>query len=287
MNKTRKWHVINIKARFNQCDSHYIDVFRELADKDTLVFITRNRCMSIKSVEECEFKDNNNQPLWIKASLLIYSIIDQNAFYNRRNRKEVSVNLDSDIVSNKHEEILFFVPSIHILAIRKNSTISLNNVVLYLFEALNRIEPDGFDVSIICERDILDKILSAYAILRIEAKVSYSNPGGLGHTSDFQKIFEDKTKGMGGNEFRITAIGSPEHPLIAEEDGIIEAIVNMAEQNGTVKATIQSTETSEYEKINSGEHPRIIDLIKVLHDFYCVLYVELMNLFNHNDNDKQ
>ena len=132
----------------------------------------------------------------------------------------------------------------------------------------------------------MDRILSAHAILKIEAIVSYSNPGGLGHTNDFQKLFEDKAKGMGGNEFRITADGSPEHPLIAEEDGIIEAIVNMAEQNGTVKATIQSTENSEYEKINSGEHPRVIDLKEVLHDLYCLLYEVLMNLFKHNDYDK-
>lgn len=276
------WYVINIKARRDQNTAHYVRAFRSLQEEDPLVDLSRNRCESLKSVTFSEILDNDSAPHWIKVTLLAYTMIDPEAFYNRRSREDITMeNWDSDVVANKKEAELIFIPSVHVLAIKKSSDITLNNVLKYLSEALNRIEPDGFDVSVIVERDILNRILTAHAIMRIEANVSYSNPS---HTRGFQQTFETKLRGMGADKFSMIAQGTAEHPLVDEEDGMIQAVVNLAEQNGTVKATIQATENAKLENIDSNEHPRVIVVPQIINNIYSTLYNELRTIFGHNNN---
>lgn len=281
INRQTTWHVINIKARREQNAAHYVNVFRSLQEEDPLVELSRNRCESLKSVFFSEILDNDSVSQWIKVTLLAYTMIDPEAFYNRRSREDITMeDWDSDVVANKREAELIFIPSVHVLAVKKSSDISLNNVLKYLSEALNRIEPDGFDVSVIVERDVLDRILKAHAIMKIEATVSYSNPG---NTSGFQNVFESKLKGMEADKFSMIAQGTSEHPLIDEEDGMIQAVVNLAEQNGTVKATIQETENAKLENIDSNEHPRTIVVRQIINNIYSTLYNELRTLFGHNN----
>ena len=281
INRQTTWHVINIKARREQNAAHYVNAFRSLQEEDPLVELSRNRCESLKSVFFSEILDNDSVSQWIKVTLLAYTMIDPEAFYNRRSREDITMeDWDSDVVANKREAELIFIPSVHVLAVKKSSDISLNNVLKYLSEALNRIEPDGFDVSVIVERDVLDRILKAHAIMKIEATVSYSNPG---NTSGFQNVFESKLKGMEADKFSMIAQGTSEHPLIDEEDGMIQAVVNLAEQNGTVKATIQETENAKLENIDSNEHPRTIVVRQIINNIYSTLYNELRTLFGHNN----
>lgn len=278
-NRQTTWHLINIKARRNQSTDHYVQAFHRLSDEDPMIALPRDKSGSLKSMIFSEHLDERNQPKWIQATLLSYTIVDPNAFYNKRSQEDVDIdNWDSDIVANKKEAELFFIPSVHTLAVRRSSDISLINIVLYLSEALNRIEPDTFDVDIIVERDILERILNAHAVFSIEANVSYSNPG---HTNGFEAAFDSKLRGMEPSRFNITATGSREHPLINEEDGMLQAIVNLSEHNGSVKATIQPTANSKLEKVDSSEHPRILVIPQIVNDVCSTIYNAIRGIFNN------
>jgi hypothetical protein len=273
------WHLINIKARRNQRVEHYVQAFHRLHEEDPMINLPRGKSGSLKSVTFSELSDERNEPKWIQAILLSYTIIDPAAFYNKRSQEDVGMDdWDSDIVANKKEADLFFIPSVHTLAVRHNSDISLANIVLYLSEALNRIEPDTFDVDVIVERDILEKILNAHAVYSIEANVSYSNPG---HTNGFEAAFESKLRSMEPSRFNITATGSREHPLISEEDGMLQTIINLSEHNGSIKATIQPTANSKLEKIDSSEHPRILVIPQIVDDFCSTIYNAIRGIFNN------
>lgn len=273
------WHLINIKARRNQSTNHYVQSFHRLYDEDPMIALPRGKSGSLKSMTFSEILDERNQPKWIQAILLSYTIIDPTAFYNKRSQEDVDMDdWDSDIVANKKETELFFIPSVHTLAVRRNSDISLANIVLYLSEALNRIEPDTFDVDVIVERDILERILNAHAVYSIEANVSYSNPG---HSNGFEAAFDSKLRGMEPSRFNITATGSREHPLINEEDGMLQAIVNLSEHNGSVKATIQPTANSKLEKIDSSEHPRILVIPQIVNNVCSTIYNAIRGIFNN------
>ena len=154
-NRQTTWHLINIKTRRNQSASHYVQAFHRLYEEDPMIALPREKSGSLKSMAFSELLDESNQPKWIQATLLSYTIIDPTAFYNKRSQEDVDMDdWDSDIVANKKEAELFFIPSVHTLAVRRSSDISLANIVLYLSEALNRIEPDTFDVDAIVARYI-------------------------------------------------------------------------------------------------------------------------------------
>lgn len=276
-NHQTAWHLINIKARREQNVNHYVQIFRRLLEIDPLVELLRGKCGSVKSMTFSEEQDENFNPKWIKTILLSYTIIDPDAFYDRRTQQDVNIeDWNSDLVANKNEAELIFIPSVHTLAVKRTSSITLKSIITYLTEALNRIEPDTFEVSIIVERDILERILRAHAVYTIEANISYSNPG---HTNGFMAAFDSKLRNMQPNDFTIVAKGSVNHPLLNETDGMLQTIVNLSEREGTVKATIQPTEGSRLEKIDSNDHPRILVVPQIVNDIYSTLYNTLRSLF--------
>lgn len=270
-NQQTVWNLVNIKARQEQTASHYVEVFRRLYAEDPLIKFPRGgKSGSLKNIQFSELLEEDGTPRWIHIGLLSYTVIDPEAFYNKRSREDVKMeNWDENIVANKKEADLYFIPSIHTLAVKSNAEIGLKNVVYYLAEALNRIEPEIFDVDVIVEKDILNKILTAHLITHLYANISYSNPG---HTHGFEAAFDSKLRGMGGGRFEFTATGSKERPLNNEEDGMLPAIVNLSEQNGYVRATIQSTANSKLEKIDSSEHPKKLILPRIVDDICSTLY---------------
>lgn len=276
-NKQTTWHVINIKARTNQNTEHYVRTFRALQEEDPLIELPREKCESLKSITFSEELENDSNNKWINMTLLSYTMIDPEAFYDRRNRQDVNFeDWNKDIVANKKEAELIFIPSVHTMVVKRNSAISLKNIILYLNEALNRIEPETFDISIVVERDILDRILNAHAVCAIEANLSYSNPG---HTDGFIAAFDDKLRNMQPNEFTIMAKGSKEHPLVNEEDGLLQSIVNLSERDGALKAIIQPTEGSKLETIETKDHPRILVIPQTINNIYSTLYNTISTIF--------
>lgn len=278
-NRQTTWYLINIKARRAQTTEHYVQAFRNLYEQDPLISFPRSgKSGSLKYATFSNLLDENNTPKWIQIGLLSYTIIDPEAFYNKRSRENVTMdNWNEDIVANKKETDLYFIPSVHTLVVRCNSDISLKNIVYYLSEALNHVEPETFDVDIIIERDILDRILNAHAVTHLYANISYSNPG---HTRGFEAAFDRKLREMGASRIEFTATGSKDHPLNSEYDGMLQSVVNLSEQNGYVQATIQSTENAKFEKIDSSEHPRKLVVPQIVNDICSTIYNTIRSIIH-------
>ena len=278
-NRQTTWYLINIKARRDQTTEHYVQAFRNLYEQDPLISFPRSgKSGSLKYATFSNLLDENNTPKWIQIGLLSYTIIDPEAFYNKRSRENVTMdNWNEDIVANKKETDLYFIPSVHTLVVRCNSDISLKNIVYYLSEALNQVEPETFDVDIIIERDILDRILNAHAVTHLYANISYSNPG---HTRGFEAAFDRKLREMGASRIEFTATGSKDHPLSSEYDGMLQSVVNLSEQNGYVQATIQSTENAKFEKIDSSEHPRKLVVPQIVNDICSTIYNTIRSIIH-------
>ena len=278
-NRQTTWYLINIKARRDQTTEHYVQAFRNLYEQDPLISFPRSgKSGSLKYATFSNLLDENNTPKWIQIGLLSYTIIDPEAFYNKRSRENVTMdNWNEDIVANKKETDLYFIPSVHTLVVRCNSDISLKNIVYYLSEALNHVEPETFDVDIIIERDILDRILNAHAVTHLYANISYSNPG---HTRGFEAVFDRKLREMGASRIEFTATGSKDHPLNSEYDGMLQSVVNLSEQNGYVQATIQSTENAKFEKIDSSEHPRKLVVPQIVNDICSTIYNTIRSIIH-------
>lgn len=275
------WNVINIKARDNQVPSHYVDAFRSLKEQDPLVEVYGKKCISVLSYSESELLEEDGSPKWIQLNIMHYTIVDPTAFYDIREHKGVDIDWNKDIVANMHEAELYFIPSEHKLAVKRNAKISLKNILLYLNEAFEHIEPESFDVTVVLDHDMIMRILNAHTIYSIEANISYSNPG---HTKGFAKMFEDNMLQLNPNKFLLSAAGTKDNPLVKNEDGIIEAVTNLAEENGSIKATIVEQEGGNRVRIDSKEHPRILVVPEIVNGMCSTIYHAIKNAFRSHES---
>jgi len=53
---------------------------------------------------------------------------------------------------------------------------------------------------------------------------------------------------------------------------MLQSIVNLSEQNGYVKATIQATENGNLEQIDSSEHPRKLVIPQIIDNICSTIY---------------
>lgn len=276
-NRITSWFLINIKARTDQQPSHYVQTLKNLEKEDPMVELRREKCISLKSIEFSPETDNNSICKWIKLKLISYTIIDTDSFYNKREKEDVHIDdWDNDIVANRKEAEVYFIPSVHTVAVKQNSQINIKHIVEYFSESLNRLEPETFDVNIITERDVLDQILNAYSIQKIEASILYSNPSS---TNGFRGAFDSKLRAMNPSQFEIVAKGTKDNPLVNEEDGMINAIVDAAERDGNIIATIMPTEGAKLVRIDSREHPRKLRIPQIVHSIGASLYNAMINIF--------
>jgi len=285
-NRQTTWYVINIKARRNQVPQHYVDVWNLINERDPLIELPRttNRFASIRTMSFSQQCDSDNIPQYIETKLVAYTLIDPERFYNRRTKEDMAIDWNTDIAANKKESTLIFIPSVHTLVVKKNSEITINYILTYLQGALDVIEPEGFDVDIIKDRETLDQILRAHALISIDAHISFSNPG---HTEGFQAIFENKMRDANPHSFDIKISGTQEHPLsCGEEDGLVQSIINISEGNGTVKAVVQRGENTGLEVIDTEDHPFILKIPQIINDICSTLYNELRTRYaNQNNNE--
>jgi len=282
VNRRTSWYVINVKARRQQNESHYVDAFEAIATSDPLVEVGRvsNRYMSIKSLSKSEILTNAGCPTWMQLTVVAYTIIDENAFYNRRSKEDITMEWDSDIVANKKETDLIVIPAVHKVVMKHNSDITLNYVVEYLEGALNSIESEGFDVTTVKDQETIDKIRSAKKLISMKANISYSNPG---HGNTFNGLFDQKMQASNLISAEITLQGSTDHPLSRETDGMVDAILNISEQNGTVEAIVQNGESHlSQEKIITSEHPFIMRLSQIIGSVCTTLYNELKTRYSNH-----
>lgn len=280
INRKTTWHVINIKARTEQTPMHYVNAFREINSQDPLIEMerTREKYISIRSMRECTITTTDGCPRWIELNLVAYTMIDTNAFYNRRSKEDVQMAWNEDVVANKKEAQLIFVPAVHKVVVKRNSKISLNYLLQYLFGALEFVEPDTFDVDTVKDRDTLDRIMTAEKLLSLTAHVSFSNPG---RGDGFIALLDAKTRESNTSSLDITLQGSENNPLQQAEDGLVNALVNMSEENGSIQAVIQNGSAISREVIDSKYHPMIFQVPQIIGDIVSTMYNAVVARFNN------
>jgi hypothetical protein len=271
-----KWYVINIKAHKRQNAEHYVQLFENIKNEDPIIPIYASKCASIQQINFGP-RNEKNIPHWIEIILMTYTIVDADSFYNKRKKEDVMLeSWNPDWVANKNEVQLIFVPDIHVLALKKSSKVSLNSVVKYLSLAAEHFEADMFDITPIKDRGIISRIQNAHSITKIEAKISFSNPA---HTDDFLGLFDNKLKEMNPGSFEIKAENKNDLPLNHQEDGLIDAMINLSECNGVVKARIKETEDSKYVVINTNDYPAEYEIICYQRELWSYIRNFLINIY--------
>lgn len=280
--KKTVWYVVNIKSRGIQTPETYVEAFEKLQKEDPLIHLRANRFLSIKSMFKSEFFESEGYVRSILVKLSAYDILDHDRFYNKRKKESVSLQLDPDIVANEIETSLIFVPRVHRFAIRTNSEISLNYVQKYFQEAFDKVMGKGsFDVTIVKDKDVVQRIISSYQIYSIKADLTFSNNDRS--ISGFQKVFDHKIREMNPTRFQMNIQGTSRQPLQAVPDGLIQAAANLSESNGYINARVREYEGSRISHINTNDYPLNMSVTNAGDDLNTATYNELINRFDNNE----
>lgn len=116
------WFTINMKAYTDQVPEKYITAIFKLIKNDPLVKIRGNRHISVEGYDILGDKD---LPKMIVLRLCAYDIMDPDAFYDIKQKKQAFPNISPDIVSNKKSCELYFVPDVHRFMVQKSGRMSL------------------------------------------------------------------------------------------------------------------------------------------------------------------
>lgn len=273
------WYLINITARTNQTPSHYVEALEKLVNEDPLINIKGEKYISARKLELSREKCNG-LPSWIILNLTSYIIVDTGAFYSRTKKEKVSIEWDSDIVVNFRESDVIFIPSKHIAAVRATSKITYTQIWEYFSEALNIIEPDGFDVNVCIDHHFIESIRTAREIVNIKAEISFSNPTYTDGFESFQSLLDDKMREANPEKVGINIFGSKSSPLEVSDDGLVEATLSIAENNGTVEAVVRENVDSPYTIVNSKDHPRKIQVEAMTGSMLAHLFNKISEIFH-------
>lgn len=273
-----KWNLINIKARTNQIPLHYYTALLNLQKEDPLVFVSEDKALSLMGIgEHNAINPKTETPDWIVLKIMSYVIVDPKGFYDRKERQRLDIEWNDDWVSNKKESEVLFCFANHTLAVRKSSCIPLNRIKEYFSKALESIEPETFDVDIVSDEDIINRIKAAYSIIKIEADITFGNGG---HAKGFRGLFGDKVKETNPKSLNIILTGTKTTPLGNEKDGLVDAIISCAERDGEVTATIQERPGAPYVKVETFRHPRVVDVEGDRDSFWVNVWNKIRSLFN-------
>lgn len=258
--KRTQWYLVNVKARENQTPSHYVDLFDKINSNDPMIQIPRSSAsISVDSMTKSEEKDKNGIPNWILLKLMSYVIVDPNAFYNKETKEDISFeDWDENVVSNKKTSELLFIPSKHCFAVYKSSKISLKNIVYYMEQVAESIEPETYDINIICDTQIIEeKLNNAYSIISVDARLSYSNPES---TEEFTEAFDNSLRADNACSADIKLRSAHKKPLKFSPNGIIKSLVSLSKKNGVLDAVITEKEKGKSIKISSEKYPLLITI---------------------------
>lgn len=275
-----KMYVINIKSRYEQTPQKYVELFDGLNEKDPLVLLYGNRYISMKQLIKSEYLEEDGTPRMLLIKLISYDMLNPEAFYSKKSKKQVKIDITPDIVANLKEVELYFIPKVHRLILSISAKISLNHVLKYLTNSFSEIASNGaVDINIEKSRDIITRVLNAYKIFSIDADITFSNKD---FTNGFIARFDKKVKEAHPKNVKIKMEGTVDDPLQKEEDGIIEAVVNMSQSNGTMVACVQENENGKPIKIDTKDYPMRIKIRDKEKNYLNKIYIELCSIFERH-----
>lgn len=271
------WYTINIKAFTEQVPEKYVMAIKKLITNDPLVKVKGNRHIS---VEGYDIIGGNENPQMIMLILCAYDIMDSDAFYDIKQKKQAFPNISPDIVSNKKSCELYFVPEVHRFLVQKTARMSLRTILNYLISGFEMIGEEGeFDVRTETSPGCLELIGSAYKLYSFEATLSYSNSDP---SEGFAKFFGDRMRDAGAETVNLKMRSGKGRVLKFIEDGIIDAALKIVKSNGEAKARLKRTEDSAQETIETKDYPEIVRLEGEESKLFSVIRKNLIDRFSKN-----
>lgn len=283
---TMRFYVINIKLRSNtrSGESAYIELFQQIYRSRIYVKVHGDNALIMRT--------QYREPLPEDATLIVgkitrFTYIDNSDWLNMDNGELESFELDKNLFPNTKETQYFFFPREHRLVLEFNQSIGVGGVVDFLKEALLRVIDSSSEMIEVNEEqtsDIFDTIVSADKIKKLIIKISYTNQD---LTRDFEQFLDEDMRRS--NTGSLTLEAKPDHngTINTKDSEVLSGAIKLAQQNGSVQATIIPAGERKSKRIDTTKHP-YVDSVEENHEgrVFIPLWEKIKDLYRRMANDE-
>lgn len=221
---------------------------------------------------------NNDKVLYGK--LTYYTILNGKDWYNKKSKTIENVEIENDLYPNAKEIEYYFIPEVHRFCfLNKTNGIAMSQIEIFLSKALPMIIDDGKTVVVTPEltEDIIDRIISAPQIFRLEIGLSYSNND---LSEDFEELLDDDLRDGQVKDLTLMAKSFKSETINLNKSKFLTAALRLSKSNGYAEATIQNEE-GKNENVATIEYPRKEILFTTEGNEHLDIFTKILNIFKH------
>jgi len=227
----------------------YSKIIKKLHSENVAINTRGDKFMELRTLNSF----NNDEVLY--GYMTYYTILDTKDWYNKRLKTIETVELNEDLYPNAKEIEYFFIPKAHRFCfISKTNGIAMSQVELFLQKALPSLVEDGKEVIVTREltEDVIERILNAPSLSRLEISLSYSNND---LSDDFEELLDNDIRDGHVEHLNLTAKSFKSETIDINNSKLLKAALKLSQSNGYAEAVIQN-EHGKNELVATVEYPR-------------------------------
>jgi hypothetical protein len=252
----------------------YAELIRRLHSENIAINTRGEKWMELRT----QFSLEDDKVLYGK--LTYYTMLEGSDWYNKKTKKIETVELDEDLYPNAKEVEYFFIPEAHRFCfVNKTSGIAMSQVEIFLQEALPKLIDDSKSVIVTQEltSDVIEKILTAPKLFKLEVGISYSNND---LSDDFEELFDNDLRDSQVQHLNMTAKSFKRDSIDIENSKVLKAALKLSQSNGYAEASIQN-EDGKNENVATIEYPRKETVFSTEGNEHKDVFSKVMRLFRN------
>ena len=256
----------------------YIDILKKLHNDNISINTYGDKFTEIRTLR------SNHGGRIFTGSIINYTVLDPENWYNKRENKKQSYFVDENLYPNAKDCVYYFIPEAHRFCYIYTQGITPNQIENFLKEGLNKVVDEGEEIKVSIEvsQDIIDRILTADFLTRLEVQVSYSNND---LTEDYAELIDNDLRSTHVNEISIVAKSNKSTPLDLQKSKILKGYIQLSKSNGYAKATIRDSNNKK-KTIDTKEHPLELTVEASTEDPSQSVLGKIMSLFRRNESEQ-
>jgi hypothetical protein len=240
---------ISPKTNAEDFTQEYIDLIKKLHSENIAIKTRGEKYMELRTLTSSE----NDAVLYGK--LTYYTILDGRDWYNKRLKTIENVEIDNDLYPNAKEIEYYFIPKAHRFCfINKTNGIAMSQIEIFLTQALPKLVAENKSVIVTQEltEDVIDRIISAPKLHRLQIELSYSNND---LSDDFEELLDNDLRDGQVKELNLLARSFKSETIDLEKSKFLNAALRLSQSNGYAEATIENID-GKNENVATIEYPR-------------------------------
>lgn len=230
----------------DQTRDNYVTLFRQIFDDSVLISTFGDRATHVRSLygpdEDGVFHGDLSNAVYIKP--------DSDAIDRSTNEIVPSATDPNKGLSVKIWPYIF-VPEFHRVAVIE--PFPEKQVLKFLQKAIGTYrEVDSFEVTVEKDRGVLERILNAPAMSRLEVNISYTNND---NHDDWAEAIDSQMRQSNARTSKTIVTGTKRNPIDIRQSEMLQAYVRLSGSNGHAIATIFDEDVAE--KIDTSDHPMV------------------------------